>query len=120
MHFLTFSKANLRFAKKKLVQKSYTAAKNLSTIKRVEIINRKKFALVVLDLKDKIFVIYVAFVIKWVYPNWKTPIAGLKIEKVTILTKYWNFANVFFSDSVAELLEYSGINNLFINLEKGK
>lgn len=69
MRFFIFSKANLRFAKKKLVLKSYTAVKALPITKQAKIIDKKEFALAVLNLKSETFVLYLASVIKLVYSN---------------------------------------------------
>ena len=60
MLFLTLSNANIQLAKKELTWRSYTAAEALSTIKRVELINKKKFAKVALDEEFEIFVMHVA------------------------------------------------------------
>ena len=49
--FLTLSNANIQFAEKKLTWRSYTAAEALSTIKRVELINKKEFAKAALDVE---------------------------------------------------------------------
>lgn len=49
--------------------RSYTIAKILFTIMQVEIINKKKFAMTILDLKDITFIIYIVFVIKLVQPS---------------------------------------------------
>lgn len=59
MPFLTFSKVEIDFAKKKLIWKAYTTAEALATIKKVQIINPKKFIKAALDLEQKTFVIYV-------------------------------------------------------------
>ena len=47
-------------------------------------------------------------------------IIALMSEKIGILAKYSNFSNVFFSDSAAELPEYTGINDHLINLLDNK
>lgn len=60
MPFLTFSNANIQFAEKKLIWRSYSIAKALSTAKRVELIDKKKFAKVTLDKESETFVVYVA------------------------------------------------------------
>ena len=57
--FLTFSNANIQFAKKKLTWKSYIIAKALSTIKRIELINKKKFAKAALDKNVEVFVMHI-------------------------------------------------------------
>lgn len=64
--------------------------------------------------------IYIIFVRGLVYPSRKALIAGPKIEEITVSTEYLDFADVFSSNSVAELSEHSGINDHFIDLKKGK
>ena len=64
MLFLTFSKANVRFAKREFVWRTYMAAETLLTTKRVEIINKREFAAVALNRDDKIFVVYIAALAK--------------------------------------------------------
>ena len=49
MPFLTLSNADIQFAEKELIWRSYTAAEALPTTKRVEIINKKEFAKAALD-----------------------------------------------------------------------
>ena len=61
MPFLSFSIANIKFAKlKKLIWKIYTAAKALSTTHQVKFINKRKFTRVVLDENSKTFVVHIA------------------------------------------------------------
>ena len=61
MLFLIFSNANIKFAQKKFTWKFYTTAEALSTIKRVEIIDKKKFTKPALDENFEVFVIYMTF-----------------------------------------------------------
>ena len=60
MLFLTLSKADIWFVERELVWRTYTAADTLTTTKRVEIINKKKFVTVILNTDDKTSVMYVA------------------------------------------------------------
>lgn len=60
MFFLTLSSADIKFAEKKLTERSYTIAKALLTIKRIELINKKKFVKTALDKNSELFVIHVA------------------------------------------------------------
>ena len=60
MLFLTLSKANIRFVKRELVWRTYTAVEALSTTKRVEIINKKEFAAAALNADDEIFMVNIA------------------------------------------------------------
>lgn len=58
--FLIFSNANIQFIEKKLIWRSYIAAKALLTTKRVELIDRKDFATIILDENKEIFILYIA------------------------------------------------------------
>lgn len=66
MPFFTFSNVNIQFPEKKFIWSSYITAKVLSTTKallitkRVELIDKKKFAKAILDENFKIFVTHVA------------------------------------------------------------
>ena len=71
MLFLTLSNADIQFVEKELTWKSYTAALALPTTKRVELIDKKKFAKVALDEESETFVVHVAAL--------KTPLAGMTI-----------------------------------------
>ena len=57
--FLTFSNADIQFAKKKLIWRFYTTKEALPITWRVEFINKKEFARAVLDKESKTFVVYV-------------------------------------------------------------
>ena len=60
MPFLILSSANIRFAERKLVWRIYSAAEALPTTQRVEIINKKEFAVTALDENDETFVMHTA------------------------------------------------------------
>lgn len=60
MPFLTLSNADIRFAERELVWRSYTAEKALPTTRRVELIDRREFAAVALDENEETFVLHVA------------------------------------------------------------
>ena len=58
MLFLTLSNADIQFAKKELTWRSYTAAEALqTTIKRVELIDKKEFAKAALNENVEAFVV---------------------------------------------------------------
>ena len=59
MSFLTLSKAKVQFPEQKFVLKIYMAAKALQTTKKVEIIDKKKFVIAVLNADNKTFVVHV-------------------------------------------------------------
>ena len=69
MFFFIFSNVDIQFAKKYLISRFYTAAEALPISKRVEIIDKKKFAKAALDENIKAFVIYVTvlsfYLLKW-------------------------------------------------------
>lgn len=89
--------------------------------------DKKKFAAEVLNLKHKIFIVYVTSLSSVTLPNssllnihpfCKPQIAGLIVEKtpIKILAKYANFANVFSLELVFKPSEYIRINNYTIKL----
>ena len=63
MFFLTLSKADIQFAKRKLVRRTYMAAEALPTTRRVKIMDKKKFAAAAPNADDKTFVMHVAALI---------------------------------------------------------
>ena len=120
MFFLILSKADIRFIERELVWKTYTAAKTLPTSKKVEIINKKEFAVAVSNANDEIFVMYVVALAEPttmpIDPSYQTQVATLTSKENGISAEYSDFSNVFSSDSAVELPEYTGINNHSINL----
>ena len=124
MPFLTPSKANIRFVEKEPVSRTYIAAEALPMTRKVEIIDKKEFAAAALNVHEETFVVYLAALAK---PK-TMPIHLFCHAQVTTLTsnetgipaKYSDFFNVFSSDFVAELPEYTGINDHFINLLDNK
>lgn len=58
--FLSLSNSDLEFGFKKLIWSSYIIFETLPKVKKVELINRPKFAEIVLDQNVNNFVIYVA------------------------------------------------------------
>ena len=124
MLFLTLSKANVRFAEQEFVWKIFTAAEALPTTKKVEIIDKKKFAAAALNTDNKTFVVHVAALAEPttmpIFSSCPSQIASLMSEKTEILIKYSNFPNIFSSDFAVELTEYIGINDHPINLLNNK
>lgn len=100
MFFLIFSNTNIQFAEKKPTQRFYTIAKALSIIKKVELINKKKFVKIALDKNFKTFIMYIATLETLLakiltYIDRKAEITFLLIKKITIPDKYF-FVDVFF------------------------
>ena len=60
MPFLIFRNVDVQFVEKKLTWRSYNTAEALPTTKRVELINKKKFAKAALDENSETFVVHVA------------------------------------------------------------
>ena len=52
MSFLIFNKANMRIVEQELVWKTYIAAEALQTTRRVEIIDKREFAVMALNTDD--------------------------------------------------------------------
>ena len=60
MPFLALSNADIQFAEKELMWRSYTAAESVPTTKRVKLIDKKEFAKAALDEESENFVVHVA------------------------------------------------------------
>ncbi len=60
MPFLVFSNANVQFGTEELTWRIHTAAEALLTTSQVELIDKRKFAKVVVDENSETFVIYVS------------------------------------------------------------
>lgn len=122
MPFLNFSNVDIRFAKKKLVWRTYNAIKALPTIQKGEIIDKKEFAAAALNKLDETIVVYMATfsLDSNVHPSQQVQITLLDVKEVTIPSKYTDYTNVFSPNSTAELLEYTAINNYPINLIDNK
>ena len=60
MLFLTLSNADIQFAEKELIWKTYTTKEVLPTTHQVKIIDWKKFAKAVLDKNVEAFVVHVS------------------------------------------------------------
>ena len=120
MPFLILSKADVRFAERKLVWRTYTAAEALPTTRRVEIIDKREFAAAALNADDETFVVHVAALAEPttmpIHPSRQAQVAALTSEETGIPAEYSDFSDVFSSDSVAELPEHTGINDHPIDL----
>ncbi len=60
MPFLILSNANMQFVEKELEWKSYITARVLYTTKRVDLIDKKEFAITALDKNTEMFMVYIA------------------------------------------------------------
>lgn len=86
----------------------------------MELIDKKEFASASLNRENNTLVMHVTSFSINIYLSQEVLIAFIKIEEVIVSIKSLNFADIFSSDSAAELLEYIGINDHFINLIKGQ
>ena len=64
MLFLTFSKADIWFAEQKFVWMIYIAAEALPTIRKLEIIDKMKFAAATLNEDNKTFIVHIVALAK--------------------------------------------------------
>ena len=96
------------------------------TTKRVEIINKKKFAnKVVLDENVKAFMVHVTSISLskpniLIHPARKVQIASLITKEVKIPTKYSDFADVFSEKKALVLPKQTNLNKHAIKLKDGK
>ena len=123
MSFLALNKVEVDFAKK-LTQKSYTIAKALLTIKRVQIISPKEFVIAALNPDHEAFVVHVATFFSSIelHQDREVQIATLIADKapITILAEYSDFKEVFSKKSATVLPEHTQINTHAINQEEDK
>ena len=100
------------------------AAEALPTTRRMEIIDKKKFVVVVPNVDKEIFVVHIAVLVEStimpIYLFRQVEVAALTSEETEIHNEYFDFSNVFSSDSVAELPEHTRINDHLINLLDNK
>ena len=96
MSFFTLGNADIQFAKKELIWRTYITEEALSTICRVKIIDQKEFAKVALDKNVEAFVVHFSSLKSkmTVHPAKKAQLALLLTKKVTLPTKYPNFADI--------------------------
>ena len=122
MPFLTFSNADVQFAKKKLTWRTYTTEEALPTICQIEIIDWKKVAKTALDENVEAFVVHVSSLRPkmTIYPAREAQFALLLAEEVTVPTNYSDFNDVFSEKSANVLLERTRANEHTIKLEESK
>ena len=119
MPFLTLSDANIDFLGRELIKKA------LPTIRCIELVDKKEFAVIALDPEYKTYIVYVGSVSSIaspksfpldVHPFCRLQIASLIAKKapIKIPNEYVNFA--FSPDLVSKLSKYTEINNHSIKL----
>ena len=121
--FSTFSNSNVQFVEKELTSKSYTIAKVPSTTKRIKLINKKKFAKVILNRNSEIFIVHLAsfnLALISIHLDKKAYIAFLFTKKIKFLDKYLDFVDIFLEKKVLVLPKRTKLSGPTINLEVGK
>ena len=92
------------------------------TIRQVELIRKKEFALAALDPEHKVFVVHVAALSidlgNKMHLSKRAQIAYLKANEapIKVLSNYADFVNIFLSKLATELSKHTKINNHTIKL----
>lgn len=101
----------------------YIIKETLSTIKHIELVQKKDFIAVIFYLEDETFVVHVASIVslKPTHLFQRAQLVSLKANEALIIVvlKYTDFANIFSPVLAAELPEYTGINEYVIKLLDG-
>ena len=127
MLFLILSNANIDFLGWKLRWRTYTTKKVLSTIRYIELGDKKKFAAIMLNPEYEIYIVHVESVNSNVLPSSsllnvhtsrKPQIAGLiaKEAPTKVPAKYLDFADVFLPNLAFKLPDHTRINEHAIKL----
>lgn len=122
--FLTINNANVNFKAQNLQWRSYTTAKVLLTIRKIKLIEKKKFIIAILYSDYKTFVVYIAIrnislhIIDKIHSSSKAQIVYLKADEISIEipSKYANFIDIFSPNLTTEFLKFIDINNHAIKL----
>ena len=122
MFFFIFSNADVQFAEKELIWKTYTTKKALPSTCQVEIIDQKEFAKATLDENIQAFVMHISSLGSRIsiHPAREAQLPLLITEKVTMPVEYSDFADVFLEKSANIFPERTGANEHAIKLEEDK
>ena len=125
MLFLTLSGVDIDFLDQELQYRTYTIKKAFPATRYVELVGKKEFVTVVLDMEYEIFVIHVMVFSSTplnIHSSWRPQISGLITEEAPtkVPNKYVEIANVFSPNLTSELPEYTEINNHAIKLVDGQ
>ena len=127
MPFFTFSNAKIQFERKELTWRSYTTKEVLSTIWKVKLIDKKKFARVALNEKSEPFMLHIAALEAplagmTIHLLWAAQIVTLKQDEslIKVPPEYVDYADVFSFDLAMELPKNIGINKHAIKLQDNK
>ena len=129
MLFLTLSDANVDFLDWELWWKTFTIKEALLTTRSVELVNRKEFAVAILDPEHETYIVHVGSVSSDALPSLspleldvhtsrRPQISGLIAEEAPTKVFIMNvdFADVFSLDLASKLLKHTGINNHSIEM----
>lgn len=126
MLFLAFSNVDVEFIEqpRKYTWRRYTAIETLPPTYWEELIDKRKFAKVMIDKDSKSFLIHMSAIeipMLWIYPFRVVHIPILQWDKAStkMSAKYFNNADVFSLDMAMELPENTGIKHA-IELVEGK
>ena len=92
--------------------------------RRVKIINKREFGVAAQNADDMIFVVHVEALAELtnilIQLSYQAQVTALTSEETGIPAEYFDFSNVFSSDSAADLLGHPGINDHPTNLLNDK
>ena len=132
MLFFILCSVDVAFSGWELWWRTYITEEALSTIKHIQLIEKKEFAAIALNPVHEIFVFYIASLsapyLSYtplnvdVHPSYRSQISGLIAETppTKILVRYLDFVDKFFLDLASELLEHTEINDYAIKLVYGQ
>lgn len=105
IRFMAINNADNQFTKKKLIWKTYMIKKVFTITCQVEFINKNKFVEIELDENVKVLMTQInSLAAKMIiYPAGKTLVSLLLVEKVSVLAKKTDCANVISKESVEVL-----------------
>ena len=87
----------------------------------MKIIDKEKFAKANFEDYVEVFLIYITFLlIIVIHPTRKAQIALQVIEKIQILSKYFDFSDVFLEEKALVLPAITNLNQYNIKLQKGQ
>ena len=127
MPFLTLSGVDIDFLEHELWWRTYAIEKALPTTRHIELVGKKEFAGVALDLGHETYVVHVGLVNSNALPSsspfdvlpfQRPQIFGLitKEAPTKVFAKYSDFADVFSPDLASELPKHTENNNHAIKL----
>ena len=124
MLFLTLGSADVDFLGRELRWRTYTTKEALPTTRRIELVGKKEFTAVALDLEHETYVVHVGSVssntspsssplVPDVHPFHRPQVSDLiaKEAPTKVSAEYLDFADVFSPDLASELPKHTRIND---------